>query len=107
MGVFDVNFSGRVQPLYPKFMESDLVTDIDFPPFKSDLMATTSKNGLVKLWKIPEKGLTESTDKSQCTFKSKASAELIKFHQNVLTVASRQWVNMYDLHSQKLTYGKY
>lgn len=89
-------------------MESDLVTDLDFSPSIANLLATTSKNGTVKLWKIPEDGLTQSTNKPKSTFKSKNSCDLVKFHHlspNLLTTASREWINFYDLSSENQVFG--
>lgn len=35
------------------------VVDFDFSPFNDNLLATASEDGTVKLWVIPEDGITE------------------------------------------------
>ena len=35
------------------------VVDVKFSPFRSDLMATASNDNTIKLWEIPQGGLTQ------------------------------------------------
>lgn len=35
------------------------VVDFDFSPFNDNLLATASEDGTVKLWVIPEEGITK------------------------------------------------
>ena len=37
------------------------VVDVKFSPFRSDLLATASDDSTVKLWEIPQDGLTDDT----------------------------------------------
>merc|ERR1711871_277604 len=43
------------------------VLDLDFNPFHDDVLATSSEDATVKLWKIPEGGLTDNIDAAQVT----------------------------------------
>jgi len=43
------------------------VTDCDFSPFNDTLLATASEDTLVKLWTVPQDGLTEHLKEAAAT----------------------------------------
>lgn len=76
------------------------LTDLAFSPFHSSLLATSAADGFVKLWDIPQEGLT--TTLSQATSSIEAGAEIysMKFNpcaDNVLAVATKQGVFISDI----------
>ena len=40
------------------------VVDFDFSPFNDNLLATAAEDGIVKLWQIPEEGITKDVTKA-------------------------------------------
>lgn len=60
VGIFDTTKFQRVKGDFPLIRgHTAIVTDIKFSPFNAGLLATSSDDGTVKLWTIPEEGLTE------------------------------------------------
>lgn len=72
IAIFDINNPCEVKseiPLYHGFQGN--VLDIEFSPFRSDLLASGTETSVIKLFQIPEGGLKEST---------KQEAQLLKGH---------------------------
>jgi len=66
------------------------VTDTDFHPFNQTLLVTGSSDCTVKLWQIPDDGLTENLTKSLTTMEHAKRILYTRFHpcaSNVLAVA--------------------
>lgn len=57
------------------------IQDCDFSPFHDNCLATASTDGTVKIWMIPENGVTENI--SQCDADLRGHSKkvtLLKFH---------------------------
>lgn len=88
---------------------SDLVTDLDFSPFDDGLLATGSQDSFVKLWSIPERGLTEPMTTPECTLKPGNSnnnkrVENVVFHpvaDFLLATSAGTCVTLWDIHKQQ------
>ena len=60
VGVFDANKPSRISPEIPLIRgHSSYVADVKFSPFRANLLSTGSDDTTVKLWEIPQDGLTE------------------------------------------------
>lgn len=60
VGIFNTTKFERVKGDFPLIRgHTAIVTDIKFSPFNAGLLATSSDDGTVKLWSIPQEGLTE------------------------------------------------
>ncbi|XP_068191934.1 coronin-7-like isoform X1 [Antennarius striatus] len=59
---------------------SDLVTDMDFSPFDERLLATCSADETVKLWRLCDPELQESSSPEQTLHPDHGRVELVLFH---------------------------
>lgn len=106
LAVLQLDDCGRKSKIMPLLhAHSDTVTDMDFSPFNDSLLATSSQDCLVKIWHIPENGLTESISNSECTFSHKQRrVETVGFHPTadfLLHSASFTTLTLWDLISQQ------
>ena len=69
LAVLPLNTTGRPdKAAIPRIdAHSQLVTDFMFSPFDDGLLATGSQDQTVKLWRIPEAGLTKSLTEAEVT----------------------------------------
>ena len=69
LALLPLNTSGRPdKAAIPRIdAHSQLVTDFMFSPFDDGLLATGSQDQTVKLWRIPEAGLTKSLTEAEVT----------------------------------------
>jgi coronin-1B/1C/6 len=59
--VHDINKPMRIDPAQPCFSgHSGAVLDFEFNPFNDDLVCSASEDTTIKVWQIPEGGLTEN-----------------------------------------------
>ena len=57
------------------------VIDFDFSPFNDNLLATASEDGTIKLWLIPEEGITEDVFDSDAELRGHSKKIILsKFH---------------------------
>lgn len=82
------------------------VTDFDFSPFHDNLISTGSEDCTVKLWKIPDDGISGvlSAPTSVLDTKFEKRVESILFHpaaDNVLAVSAATAVHVWDVDSNK------
>lgn len=57
------------------------VVDFDFSPFNDSLLATASEDGTVKLWCIPEEGITKDVLQSDAELRGHSKKLIFaKFH---------------------------
>jgi coronin-1B/1C/6 len=57
------------------------VVDFDFSPFNDSLLATASEDGTVKLWNIPEEGITKDISQSDAELRGHSKKLMFaKFH---------------------------
>jgi len=105
--VIPLNETGRKPKNYPLLhAHSDLVTDLDFSPFDDGLLATGSQDTLIKLWSIPENGLSENVNTPECTLSRphQRRIENIVFHpvaDFLLSTSSGNAVTLWDVHKQQ------
>jgi WD40 repeat protein len=62
------------------------ITDSQFSPFVSNLLATSSVDATVKLWKLPNDVLKENIEKETCNLQHDKKINLIQFHPTVSDV---------------------
>jgi len=78
------------------------VSDLAFSPFHADLLATGASDGVVKLWSIPEDGITTTISKATASHEVGSSIFSMKFNpcaDNILAVGTKQGVMVLDLES--------
>ena len=59
------------------------ITDSHFSPFISNVLATSSIDATIKLWKLPFDDLKENIDKEICNLQHEKKINLFKFHPTV------------------------
>lgn len=106
LAVLPLDDCGRKSKIMPLLhAHSDTVTDMDFSPFNDSLLATSSQDCLVKIWHVPENGLTESISNAECTFSHKQRrVETVGFHPTadyLLHSASFTTLTLWDIISQQ------
>lgn len=84
------------------------IVDFEFSPFNDNLLATASEDGTVKLWQIPEEGITK--DVSQCDAELRGHSKKLvfsKFHPSadytMATSGSDTTVRIWDISQQANT----
>lgn len=85
IGIFQSTKFMRVEHNFPLIRgHTSPVTDLEFSPFDSGLLASSSEDGTVKLWSIPEEGLkVDMTTEIQAFSKHSKKASLVNFHPTV------------------------
>lgn len=77
------------------------LTDFDFNPFNDQVIATGGEDACVKIWTIPEEGLTQNlTDPTQTLEGHSRKVVVLRFHptaSNVLASAGVQTVKLWDI----------
>lgn len=105
----DCGRKSKTMPLL--YAHSDTVTDLEFSPFHDGLLATGSLDCQVKLWHIPEEGLTSAITNPECTFSHKQRRiERVGFHPTadfMLHSVSAGTVILWDLSAQDEIYGEW
>jgi len=105
--VIPLNETGRKPKSYPLLhAHSELVTDLDFSPFDDGLLATGSQDSLIKLWSIPENGLTENINTPECVLSrpNQRRVENVVFHpvaDFLLSTSSSNSVTLWDVHKEQ------
>lgn len=57
------------------------IVDFEFSPFNDQLLATASDDGLIKLWIIPEEGITKDVSEQDAELRGHAKKLIFaKFH---------------------------
>lgn len=69
-------------------VSKQVMDDIEFSPFRSDLLSTSCSDSTVKLWKIPEGGLTEDLEKEELCYKKKRKCILNRFNPVASDIAA-------------------
>jgi len=91
---------------------SGQVTDFEFSPFNDNLLSTSSEDGTIKLWLIPEEGVTKHITEWDGELKGhQKKVLLIKYHpcaeNTLLSTAADNTVRIWDIENQSnsLTYS--
>ena len=101
--VLPLTMQGKVPPSTPLITgHSSNVLDCDFNPFHENILATTSEDMTVKIWGIPEGGLTSNLDTPLVNLTThNKKTTFATFHpvaSNVLATASAdQTVKIFDI----------
>jgi coronin-1B/1C/6 len=82
------------------------ITDLMFSPFHNNLLASSSEDGKVKLWVIPEGGLTQHVkDEDMCLTGHTKKALSVRWHNSVenliATSAIDNTVKIWDVSTGK------
>ncbi|CAH0770610.1 unnamed protein product [Bemisia tabaci] len=110
LAILPINDCGRKPKNMPLlYAHSDTVTDMDFSPFHDNLLATGSQDCMVKLWTIPDNGLTENLSNAQCMLNhGHRRVENVTFHpvcDALLTTTSVSSLFLWDLVEQKKVFS--
>lgn len=103
MAVVPYQRSGKFDPSFPLFSgHRGAILDFDFNPFHEHLIASASDDSTIKIWGIPEMGLTETCDEPLVDLHGhQRKVTLIKFHpttNNVLASTSSDFtVKLWDI----------
>ncbi|XP_013378981.1 coronin-7-like, partial [Lingula anatina] len=109
VSVLPLDSAGRQAKTMPLVQaHADFVSDMDFSPFNDNLLATGSFDCTVKLWDIPDGGLTESIhDPVLCLPAEGRRIENVLWHpsaDNILTVSSGTHVKIWDVSQPRELY---
>jgi hypothetical protein len=104
VSIFETRKFMRVKNVCPLIRgHTGIVTDIKFSPFNPGLLATSSEDGTVKLWNIPEGGLTDDIrDETQVYGGHQRKALLINWSPTVKEVIATMG-NDADIHVWDIT----
>jgi len=106
LGLEDYGKKERTMPIIHG--HADFVSDMSFSPFDDCFLATGSFDGDLKLWKIPEDGLTELLNNPALHLPSFSDRiDNVLFHpaaENILSVTSSHKVQVFELVNGKLCY---
>lgn len=93
IAIYEVNKPGR-QPdgVIPSLVNGSNIMDFQWDPFDTNKLAVACDDGVIRLWNIPENGLTEPTNKPDGELIAHSDKiYFIRFHplaKNVLLTAS-------------------
>jgi len=105
--VFPTENKGKIDPKIPLVAgHKSAVLDLDFNPFNDNLIASSSEDCTVKIWGIPEGGLTQTmTDPLQTLVGHKRKVGTVRFHptaNNILATSSTDYsVKIWDIEKGK------
>lgn len=93
IAIFELSKTGRLADgVIPCLVNGSSIMDFQWDPFDPRTLAVACDDGMIKLWKIPEGGLVESTNTPTQEFPAHSEKlYFIKFHplaKNVLLTAS-------------------
>ncbi|XP_057659505.1 coronin-7 isoform X1 [Diorhabda carinulata] len=82
IAVFEVNKTGRLPDgVIPALVHGNNVMDFAWDPFDTKRLAVACDDGVIKLWRIPENGLTEQTNEADEEFNAHSDKiYFVKFH---------------------------
>ncbi|XP_072171377.1 coronin-7-like [Diadema setosum] len=106
LGILDVGSVGRQTQTTPLLhAHGSLVTDFDFSPFNDYLLATGSQDSSIKIWDLPEGGLSEGAPSPVCSFPGLGRrVENVLFHptaSDLLAASINTTVKLFDLVQQQ------
>jgi hypothetical protein len=109
VAVHPANQFGKLNPSMPLITgHKGVVQDLCFSPFHDNILATASADGSLKLWMIPDAGLTENLTKYDADLKGHTKkVSLMKWHPTAnFTIGSTSLdgtFKIWDIQSEKCT----
>lgn len=109
LGLLPINASGS-QKYQPPLLNahSELITDFDFCPYDDGLLATGSQDHHVKLWRIPNQGLVNSSICNPVVdLFLDHRVEVVTFHPDadcILTSTDDKYIKLWDVCTQQQLY---
>ncbi|XP_038057415.1 coronin-7-like [Patiria miniata] len=102
LGIIPLDKCGRGLSTLPMLhAHGSLVTDMDFSPFDDYMLATCSNDNMIKIWDLPEGGLTESMSTPAATLPKLAKGvQNVLFHptaEGLLASSSDKTVQIWDI----------
>ena len=83
----------------------DLISDTQFSPFKTELLATASNDATVKLWNLPQEGLKTKITQEDLCFIHPKKVNMVKFHptaSDILLTSSGDFkTRLWDVNNPK------
>lgn len=78
------------------------VVDFEFSPFNDQLLATASEDGTIKLWIIPEDGITSDTTECDAELRGHAKKLILsRFHPSadytIASIAADNTIRIWDV----------
>ncbi|KAJ7357667.1 Coronin-7 [Desmophyllum pertusum] len=110
LGILPLGDVGRKEQSLPMLhAHSDFVTDVDFSPFDGRLLSTCSYDCSIKLWQIPEEGITAPVSSPLCVLPQQPGrVENVLFHPSaseVLGSSCGKSLTIWDLQNQQQKYN--
>ncbi|XP_071846975.1 coronin-7-like isoform X2 [Apostichopus japonicus] len=104
LAVFPVDAKGRKDMSIPQLQaHSEFVTDFDFNPFDDFQLATCSQDGLIRIWDIPEEGLSTSLSTASLSLPQQdGPVEVISYNpsaSSVLAASIKSTLKIFDISS--------
>ncbi|XP_076251127.1 coronin isoform X1 [Rhynchophorus ferrugineus] len=103
IAIFELNKTGKLPDgVIPTLVQGNNIMDFSWDPFDNHRLAVACDDGVVKLWRIPEGGLTEPTNEPEKEFNAHGDKiYFIKFHptaSNTLATGSYDMtIKIWDL----------
>jgi len=110
IAIFELSNTGRLSDgVIPSLVNGSNIMDFQWNPFDISQLVVALDNGIVKVWHIPENGLTESTNVATKEFAAHSEKiQFIKFHplaRDVLLTASADLtIKIWDLSTSEEKY---
>lgn len=88
IAIFELSKTGKLPDgVIPALVHGNNVMDFTWDPFDNRRLAVACDDGVIKLWKIPEGGLTEPTNEAESEFNAHSDKiYFIKFHPTAKNV---------------------
>lgn len=91
--MYELNKPGRLPDgVIPSLVNGSNIMDFQWDPFDANKLAVACDDGIVKLWKVPENGLTEPTNTPEAELEAHSDKiYFMRFHplaKDVLLTAS-------------------
>jgi len=107
LAVVDAATKGALPEEIPLIMQDDGINEFNFNPFNDNILATASQDGSVKLWSVPDGGLTTNTTDPVATLVGHNKRLMyVDWHPlaaNVLVSATSDEVKLWDVEAGQVS----